>query len=103
LAQRERPEPPCGSCFGESVCFSDRKKRLLYVITASINADHAMIAASWTVSLLGTWSHNIFEELISAEFVIKVTIGKEATMNSVIYLVGLIVVVLAILSFFGLH
>ena len=28
---------------------------------------------------------------------------REASMNSIIYLVGLVVVVVAVLSFFGLH
>ena len=30
-------------------------------------------------------------------------IVREASMNSIIYLVGLVVVVVAVLSFFGLH
>ena len=29
--------------------------------------------------------------------------AREASMNSIIYLVGLVVVVVAVLSFFGLH
>ena len=41
-------------------------------------------------------------KLLNTE-IARLSTGKEASMNNLIYLVGLVVVVLAVLSFFGLR